>query len=161
MPLINFSWVIPGKLAGTSMPGGYSGGAQSLQDDIGQLAAAGIRRLLSLELPDQSLSLLCKNAGMQWEYFHIPDFGIPENVDAFDGVINSVQQSIEQGDAVCVHCRAGIGRTGMVLTCIVGKLYMLGYDKAVDTVRRTRKALETPEQETFTKQYLSDYEQRI
>jgi len=38
---------------------------------------------------------------------------------------------------------------------------MLGYDKAVDTVRRTRKALETPEQETFTKQYLSDYEQRI
>jgi len=101
MPLINFSWVIPGKLAGTSMPGGYSGGTQSLQDDIGQLAAAGIRRLLSLELPDQSLSLLCKNAGMQWEYFHIPDFGIPENVDAFDGVINSVQQSIEQGDAVC------------------------------------------------------------
>ncbi len=161
MPLINFSWVIPGKLAGTSMPGSNDGDAQSLQDDIEQLAAAGIKKLISLELPDRSLSLLCKKAGIQWEYFYIPDFGIPENVDDFNGMINRLLQSIEQGDAVCVHCRAGIGRTGMVLTCTVGKLYMLGYDKAIDTVRRTRKAVETTEQENFTKQYLSEYEQRI
>jgi protein-tyrosine phosphatase len=159
MSLINFSWVIPGKLAGSSMPGSNSGDALLLQEDIGQLADAGIKHLISLELPDKSLTLLCKKAGIQWQYFYIPDFGIPDNVDEFNGMIDRLLQSIEQGDTVCVHCRAGIGRTGMVLTCAVGKLYMLGYKKAIDTVRRTRKAVETQEQETFIKQYLSEYEQ--
>jgi protein-tyrosine phosphatase len=159
MSLINFSWVIPGKLAGSSMPGSSSGDSKSLQDDIEQLADAGIKKIISLELPDKSLSVLCKTAGMQWEYFNIPDFGIPENADEFNSLIIRVLQSIKQGDAVCVHCKAGIGRTGMVLTCAVGKLYMLGYKKAVETVRRNRKAVETLEQETFTKQYLSEYEQ--
>src|SRR5512133_79903 len=159
MSLINFSWVIPGKLAGSSMPGSNSGDALLLQEDIGQLADAGIKHLFSLELPDKSLTLLCKKAGIQWLYFYIPDFGIPDSVDEFNGMIDRLLQSIEQGDTVCVHCRAGIGRTGMVLTCAVGKLYMLGYKKAIDTVRRTRKAVETQEQETFIKQYLSEYEQ--
>jgi protein-tyrosine phosphatase len=102
--------------------------------------------------------VLCKKAGIKWEYFYIPDFGIPDNTDDFNAMISRLVQSIEQGDAVCVHCRAGIGRTGMVLTCAVGKLYMLGYKKAIDTVRRTRKAVETQEQETFIQQYLSEYE---
>jgi len=159
MSLNNFSWVIPGKLAGSSMPGSNTGDAQLLQNDIGELAEAGIKKLVSLELPDNALSLLCKKEGIQWEYFYIPDFGIPENGDEFNGMIIRLLQSIQQGDAVCVHCRAGIGRTGMVLTCIVGKLYMLGYNKALDTVRRTRRAVETQEQETFIKQYLSEYEQ--
>jgi protein-tyrosine phosphatase len=159
MSLINFSWVIPGKLAGSSMPGNIAGDAKALQGDIQLLADYGIKKIISLELPDKLLSVLCKSAGIQWEYFYIPDFGVPENADEFNTMIIRLLQSIEQGEAVCVHCRAGIGRTGMVLTCAVGKLYMLGYKKAIDTVRRTRKAVETLEQETFTQQYLSDYEQ--
>lgn len=140
------------------MPGSNSGDMQLLQQDIGELADAGVKKLISLELTDRSLSLLCTKAGIKWEYFYIPDFGIPDSRNDFDDMIKRLLQSIDQGDAVCVHCRAGIGRTGMVLTCTVGKLYMLGYGKAIDTVRRTRKAIETLEQETFTKQYLSEYE---
>jgi protein-tyrosine phosphatase len=58
---------------------------------------------------------------------------------------------------VCVHCFAGIGRTGLVLCCTVGRYLRLPGSRAIATVRGLRSALETREQESFVELYLDRY----
>jgi hypothetical protein len=166
----NFSWVIPDKLAGSSLPdeaylpSDASGSGSRLSSpgnagvsDLADLYARGIRCLVSLTERAQGLGAHCRAIGLDWHYYPIADFGIPHSLDSFDGLLASIIDSMNRNRPVCVHCFAGIGRTGLVLCSTVGRYLELPAGRAIAAVRQIRSALETPEQESFVRRYLERY----
>ena len=157
----NFSWVIRGKLAGSAIPDEAYGGRTALfgtggtiATDLADLYGRGIRCLVSLTDRAEDLGPHCGAAGLDWHYYPITDFGIPESIDSFDNLITVIIDSMNRSRPVCVHCFAGIGRTGLVLCCTVGRYLQLPAAQAIARVRKIRSALETREQERFVRRYL-------
>jgi atypical dual specificity phosphatase len=156
--LSNFSWTIPEKLAGSDLPGRRGSGNNELEMDLNFIALQGVKCLVSLELPDGPIGELCIKSGINWTYFPIPDFDVPNDVAQFELLILDIIASLENNKPVCVHCHAGVGRTGLVLSCVMGKYLSLSAKRAIEAVRKTRIAIDTVHQENFVKAFLSDYE---
>jgi hypothetical protein len=160
----NFSWVIRDKLAGSAIPDeAYSGrnalfgSGGTIATDLADLYGRGIRCLVSLTDRAEGLGPCCRQAGLDWHYYPITDFGIPESIESFDYLITAIIDSMNRSRPVCVHCFAGIGRTGLVLCCTVGRHLQLPAARAIATVRRIRPALESREQERYVRRYLDRY----
>ena len=154
MALNNFSWVIPQKLAGSDMPGKHAWDEEAIREDISILAAEGVRSLVSLELPAGPVELICGELGLEWCYYPIPDYEVPTDLRSFSEQIDTIIDSFAMGKPVCVHCHAGIGRTGLVLSCVMGRYFGIDGEKAIAAVRRTRTALDTMEQQSFVISFL-------
>ncbi len=139
--LFNFSYILPGKLAGCARPG--RGG--TLGNDLVELRERGIGAVVSLtELP-LAASVLEE---MGFRHLHLPirDFTPPTRgqMKAFADFVESCNAD---GLAVVVHCAAGMGRTG---TMLAAYLVTQGRSakEAVAEVRQVRPgSIETSEQE--------------
>ena len=160
----NFSWVICDKLAGSAIPDeAYSGrislfgAAGTVATDLADLYGRGIRCLVSLTDRAEEMGPHCRAAGLDWHYYPITDFGTPDSIDSFDNLVTTVIDSMNRNRPVCVHCFAGVGRTGLVLCCTVGRYLQLPAVRAIARVRKIRSALETREQASFVKRYLDRY----
>lgn len=158
MALSNFSWLIPGQLAGSGIPGHGSSEFNYIYDDIKELSSYGIKHLISLQNLPVPIDDICKEMGIGWRCFPIPDFSIPIDHMKFSGLVNAIIDKMKQNEGVCIHCHAGIGRTGMVLSCVVGRWFTLDGKKAIEAVRRARNAIETDEQSKFVISFLGEYE---
>jgi protein-tyrosine phosphatase len=148
--LRNFSWVIPGLLAGSALPG-WDG---KLADDLAELARLGVRRLVSLTDEAAGFGDACRQARLQWDYFPIDNFAVPDDLKAFDALVRRLLSDLAAGQPVCVHCYAGVGRTGLLLACLLGRFRGFAAAEAIRRVRAARPALETPDQERFVRRYL-------
>lgn len=87
--------------------------------------------------------------GMAWRHAPIADFGVPDPAfEACWAVAGpQVRRLLRGGGQVLVHCRAGLGRSGMIAARTLVELGWTGAD-AIAAVRRVRPgAIETPEQE--------------
>jgi protein-tyrosine phosphatase len=75
-------------------------------------------------------------------------------VQAFHGLVERLLARLAAGEAVAVHCYAGVGRTGLLLACLLGRLERLPGEEAIRRLRLLRPAIETPDQERFVRRYL-------
>jgi hypothetical protein len=78
----------------------------------------------------------------------IPDAGVP-SVDAAHRLVTGIVDALRRGRSVCIHCAAGLGRSGTVAACV---LAALGREvvQAVRAVRAARPgAIENPRQFAF------------
>jgi atypical dual specificity phosphatase len=146
----NFSWVIPGKLAGCSLP--YFGSGDG--NDAAWFAGQGVGMLVSFVKPDGDPAGECSRNGIEWVYYPIIDYGVPSDEEAFGELIDKALSAIAEGRGVCFHCYAGIGRTGMALACTLGKHLSIGADQAIAAVRKCRASIESQSQEDFTRRFL-------
>lgn len=113
-----------------------------LSDAMASYAARGIDTIVSMLPPDEASELglgnedaPCASQGIAFVSHPIVDFGLPD-ADRFTDLIDDLSARIRAGAAIAVHCRAGIGRSGMVTACT---LIALGHD-AGDAVHAVSKA---------------------
>jgi protein tyrosine phosphatase (PTP) superfamily phosphohydrolase (DUF442 family) len=149
----------PGKLAVASRPRG----GEWLEDDLNSWRSAGIATVLSLLTPDEEQDLdlsheagAARAQGMTFKSIPIPDRGVPSSETEVAATLETIDADLRSGKNVVVHCRQGIGRTGMIAVCLlVAK--GLSPKKAVDVVSTARgiRIPETPEQRNWIDHYAS------
>ena len=86
--------------------------------------------------------------GLTWHHLPIPDFGHLEEKDAgrWSTLAKVLHADLDQGKKVLVHCRGGMGRSGMIVMRLLVERGMLAED-AVSRIRSIRPgAVETDAQ---------------
>jgi hypothetical protein len=152
MALQQFSWVIPQKLAGSALLGEREDAPwHAVESDVREFHARGVRCLVSLERVPGGFGQACSQLGIEWIGYPIRDFAVPADPLTFSDLIDTIVERVDSGVPVCVHCRGGVGRTGMVLACVVARLFGVSADQGIRTVRRVRTAMDTEEQESFVR----------
>lgn len=143
------SW--PGTLFLSSRPRG----GDWLEDEVAAWRRYGIDTVVSLltEEEEQELDLLdepseARKQGAAFVSYPIPDRGIPSDTSTLFNLLEGVQQDLQSGKNVLVHCRQGIGRTGLIAASL---LVTDGMEPqaAIEKVSKTRGVHipETTEQE--------------
>jgi atypical dual specificity phosphatase len=134
----NFSWLVPGKLAGMARP--RSSDAEWLRDQ-------GVTAVLSLtERAAPNLD------GLESLHEAVPDMRSP-TLDQLHRCVSYIDAVVGAGGAVAVHCAAGMGRTG---TLLAAYLVTRGHDAAaaIRAVREQRPgSIETPAQEDAIRKF--------
>ena len=70
----------------------------------------------------------------RWLNLPMPNFGVPEDAAAFRREVLQIAAALRNGDAVLLHCAAGMGRTGSTAACVL-KALGLRTDEALQRVR--------------------------
>jgi ADP-ribosylglycohydrolase len=115
-PLPNTYWVLPGRLLAGEYPG--SPDDEEMAERLARLLAAGVDTFLDLteagEREDYAGAL---PAGIEYQRLPIEDHGLPQSPDHMAEIVAALGRALAAGRKPYVHCRAGIGRTGMVIAC--------------------------------------------
>lgn len=140
----------PGQLALSMAPGKHDEEStliwrRDLPTDLDLLKLNyGVDRLVCLleteELEQLAIPQLLTEAAarnIQTEHLPIPDEGLPESMQAFSALVNTVVEATAAGETVLIHCKGGRGRTGMLAAACLVQLGFLPAD-AIDTVRQVR-----------------------
>lgn len=117
-PIPNSYWVIPGKLLAGEHPAGID--PLETEERLAQIVAAGVRRFIDLTHPGEMPEYEPLLPGvLVYHRIAIRDHGLPESEDVMRAIIATMQTGIATGNAVYIHCRAGIGRTGTAVGCFL------------------------------------------
>lgn len=92
-----------------------------IEDEFQNISNFGINQIVSLlevsesrDVGLQDEKLLSEKNGMQFTSFPIKDRGLPESVLKYTELTKNLYHQIAGGKNTVIHCRAGIGRTGIV-----------------------------------------------
>jgi Protein-tyrosine phosphatase len=119
-PLANSYWVVPDRVLAGEYPAGIDD--TSTRTRLERLLLAGIDSFVDLtedgELPPYR-HLLPRHV----EYLRsaIVDTRVPNNVSQTRELLAALNAALARRRGVYVHCRAGIGRTGLIVGCFLAE----------------------------------------
>lgn len=112
----------PGKLALSARPRGDDW----LPDETASWRKAGVSTVLSLLEPEEERDLGLKNEaqevqrqGMSFLSLPISDRQVPSSESRLTATLEKLDTELSSGKNVLVHCRQGVGRTGLVAACLL------------------------------------------
>lgn len=117
--------ISPRRLAISPRPAG----GDALHEELRRWANEGVAIVVSLLEPREARDLelhqergACQEVGMKYLSYPIPDRGVPSSRREFNRFLVEALALLDQGQSMVIHCRAGIGRTGLVAGCLLGRM---------------------------------------
>jgi len=97
-----------------------------LDDEVRGLRALGVDTVASLLEFSEEVALdlsserqAIENLGMRFVSFPIADRGVPAGYRDFSAFADELAKEVQGGRGVVVHCRAGIGRSGITAAAVL------------------------------------------
>ena len=135
-------------------------GGEWLEDEVAGWRRAGIDAVLSLLTAGEERDLglnqeadAVRGRGMDFLSLPIPDRQVPGSETEVAAVLERLNSRLSSGGNVVVHCRQGVGRSGMVATCL---LITRGLDPAA-AVRKVSAARGVAVPETAEQRHWIDH----
>jgi atypical dual specificity phosphatase len=146
----NFSWIIPGKLAGTGLP--------VTHEEFEWIMKQGIKTIVTVrEVPLPSSWV---HGIVDYSHLKVEDYGSP-NIEELRETVAFIQRQISDGKPVVVHCAAGKGRTGEVLAAYLMMSEKLTAREAIAELRKLRPGSVQSEAQEQALQMYGNYLQAL
>ncbi len=152
VPFAGAYWVVPGRFLAGPSPVTYP--EEETIRRIMELSRAGIDLVIDLTEPhetrlhagyengfyDKVLSEVSGDTGREIARISFPirDFSIPPRVKVAR-ILDEIDSALERGKSVYVHCRAGLGRTGLVVGCFLARHGHPPGIQVLDAISQLRK----------------------
>lgn len=173
-PLPESYWVEPGRLLAGEYPGRFE--EEQTRTRIGALIETGFDVFIDLtrpgELPayERTLSDEARIYDIQVSYrrFPIGDFDLP-TLEQMKSILDTIDESLQTGHKIYLHCWGGIGRTGTTVGCYLVRHGKTGKEalqqlaewwKTVPKSRLHSRSPETQEQVDFIRNWAA-YERNL
>ncbi|KAI0062492.1 phosphatases II [Artomyces pyxidatus] len=152
-PIPNSYWATPLLLA-CEYPWTPRRGLAPCAQKIDLLLLAGVRTFIDLtetgelspyapHLSSRVAQLGINASEVEYHSFPIHDRSLPESVDYVYRILNVLKDNERRGRITAVHCRGGIGRTGLVVGCwLVESGTVRDGDEALDMIAEEWKTVE-------------------
>jgi protein-tyrosine phosphatase len=138
-------------------------GGDWLADETAAWRAAGIDMVVSLLEAEEEAQLVLKGeaaaaaaSGIDFRALPIPDRGVPASQETVAELADDIVEALHSGKNVAVHCRQGIGRSGLIVGSV---LVAAGKDlpAALKTIGESRglDVPETEEQQRWLREFSS------
>jgi predicted protein tyrosine phosphatase len=142
---VRLSPELPGQLWLGSMPGRFeswsSFESQAERSRLAMVVCLTPRTELAELSPDYHAAVVSGRLGFRWLQVPMRNFGLPEDGAAFRRDVQAIAAAVRNGDAVLLHCAAGIGRTGTAAACVLKALGVEGGE----ALQRVRDAGSNPQ----------------
>jgi ADP-ribosyl-[dinitrogen reductase] hydrolase len=131
--------VLPGEVLAGEYPAVAE--AAGTHERLARLMAAGVGCFIDLTQP-QELPPYQQALPLSIEYLRkpIPDHAVPEDARHMEEILECLRAQLALGRVVYVHCRAGIGRSGMVAGCLLAERGYRGEGALAELNRRWRSS---------------------
>ena len=166
LPIPESYWVEEKYFLAGEFPGSYN--PETTRRRMDAFLEAGINTFIDLTQPHElaSYELILKEQARLYDIeatyhrFAIRDHGIPSR-ETMAAILTTIDEAIENGKGVYVHCWGGVGRTGIVVGCYLVR-HGLAPQQALERVHilfNTRPqnyystSPETPEQFEFVRSW--------
>jgi len=97
-----------------------------LESEVKRLKSFEVDWVISLLESEEAFELgleqeeaLCQANGISFSRYPIPDREVPQDHESFLAFVNRVEEVLAKGGKVVIHCRMGIGRTGMLAAAVL------------------------------------------
>ena len=135
---------IPGPWTGRLAIAARPRGGDWLDDEAGGWRQAGIDLLISLLEEEEAAELglgreaeVAESKRIRFVSFPIPDRGVPASTRRAVALLRDIGGALEDGKNVAVHCRQGVGRSGLIAAAALVTTGM-GAERAIEVVSAAR-----------------------
>lgn len=134
--------ILPPAVAGSiwlsAMPGRFSPWphfeVEAQRAGLGLVVCLTPRHELAQLSPAYHAAITDGRVPFRWLNLPMPNFGLPADPASFRREIARIADDVRGGDAVLLHCAAGLGRTGTAAACVL-KALGLESEEALERVR--------------------------
>ena len=121
-PIPESYWVEPGRLLAGEYPGQFD--SELTRKRIDALIESGFNTFIDLTKPNETIAYVqilleeAKLYDMEVKHLRFPigDFGLPAP-KLMNSILNTIDESLQAGKKIYLHCWGGIGRTGTTVGC--------------------------------------------